>query len=156
MAALHESDISPNSGFPNIRRDELEQNLEQVSSEAARLEVQLAALTARHAQLTKATLFYRAALAPWKQLPNEVLQRIFILTKSEEPPTCVPFSRTTAPMHVAQVCSRWRGVALTTPALWKDLKWVYLPRDKHAGEEDLAFARNWISRASYAPLSILV
>ncbi|TFK58776.1 hypothetical protein BDN72DRAFT_906423 [Pluteus cervinus] len=145
MAALHESDLSPNSGFPNVQRDELQHHFEQVSSEAARLQVELAALTAQHAKFVKAALFYQAALAPWKQLPNEVLQRIFSFTKAEEPPTCVPFSKTTAPMQLTQVCSRWRGVALATPALWQDLKWVYLSHDKYAGKEILPFVQGWVS-----------
>ncbi|TFK62521.1 hypothetical protein BDN72DRAFT_848583 [Pluteus cervinus] len=154
--ALHESGISPNSVLHNVRQDELQHQHDDFSSKAAELKVQLAALTAEYAKLEKAASFYQAALAPWKQLPNEVLQRIFCWTKSTEPPTCVPFSRTVAPMQLTQVCSRWRAVAFATPTIWQDLKCtVYLPPDKYERYETIAFLQSWVSRAAYLPLSIV-
>ncbi|TFK64467.1 hypothetical protein BDN72DRAFT_774533, partial [Pluteus cervinus] len=152
--ALHKSNVSPNSPILNLRRDELQELLERAITRAAQLEPQLTPLTAEYDDLIKACTFYRAALAPWKQLPNETLQRVFYFTKSAEPPTCIPFSRTEAPMQLTQVCSRWRAVALATPELWQDLKWVYISPEKYAQQEVVAFMQSWLSRAAYAPLSI--
>ncbi|TFK62378.1 hypothetical protein BDN72DRAFT_903268, partial [Pluteus cervinus] len=83
-------------------RDENRLQYEENRLNATKLEAQLAALTAEHAELIDAILGYEAASAPWKQAPDEVLQRIFQWTKAAEPPACVPFSKTVAPMQLTQ------------------------------------------------------
>ncbi|TFK62387.1 hypothetical protein BDN72DRAFT_848753 [Pluteus cervinus] len=140
----------------NAPRHEIRLQWEKTRLKAAELEAQLVALTAEHAELVQAILVYEAALAPWKQIPDEVLQRIFYRTRPAEPPTCVPFSKTVAPMQLTQVCSKWRAVAHDTPAIWQGLKCaVYLHPDKYERQETIAFIQSWLSRAAYLPLSIV-
>ncbi|TFK62520.1 hypothetical protein BDN72DRAFT_848582 [Pluteus cervinus] len=114
-------------------------------------------LTVEKVDEAKSSSFYQAGHPPVKELPNEVLQRIFYWTKSTGNPTCVPFSRTYGPMQLAQISSQWRAVAFGTPAIWRDLQCtVYLSPDKYDRQETIAFIQSWISRAAYMPLSILV
>ncbi|TFK62518.1 hypothetical protein BDN72DRAFT_848579 [Pluteus cervinus] len=154
--ALHYLEVLSIDEITDIRRDELQQSLKEIGSKAAQLEAQLAVLTAEHAKLLKTAFIYKAVLAPWKEVPNEILQRIFCCTKATEVPICAPFSRTVAPMQLTQVCSRWRAVAFATPTLWQDLKCtIYLSPDKYERQEIQAFIQDWISRAGDMPLSII-
>ncbi|TFK62516.1 hypothetical protein BDN72DRAFT_848577 [Pluteus cervinus] len=155
MSSQHKFGISANSEVLTAQRNELLQNFEDIESKAAQLEAQLAVLTAERAEVVEAALFYQAIFAPWKKVPNEILQRIFYWTKPTEPPTCIPFSRAVAPMQLAQVCSRWRAIAFATSSLWQDFKCaVYLPTSEYDQLETKEFIQNWLSRAGEIPLSI--
>ncbi|TFK62379.1 hypothetical protein BDN72DRAFT_848745 [Pluteus cervinus] len=140
----------------NTPRDELRLQCEKIRLKAAQLKKQLIDLTTEHAELVQVILVYEAALAPWKLIPDEVLQRIFQWTRPTEAPTCVPFSRIVAPMQLTQVCSKWRALAHDTPTIWQGLKCpIYLPPDRYERQETIAFIQSWLSRAAYLPLSIV-
>ncbi|TFK62380.1 hypothetical protein BDN72DRAFT_848746 [Pluteus cervinus] len=150
--ALHKTETD----LLNGPHDETRLQYEETCLKAAQIQAQLTTLTAEHAELVEAVLGYEASFAPWKLIPDEVLQRIFQWTKSAEPPTCVPFSRTVGPMQLTQVCSKWRALAHDTPTIWQGLKCsLYLPPDRYERQETIAFIHSWLSRAAYLPLLIV-
>ncbi|TFK73193.1 hypothetical protein BDN72DRAFT_835225 [Pluteus cervinus] len=153
--AFRESGISPNTEFPDVNQEELRELLEDAISKASRLEAQIAPLQSIYTGLLEAVTYYKAALAPWKHLPNELLQRVFLFLPLDHPP-CIPFSRRAAPIQVTQVCARWREVAFATPSIWQKFKCpIYLNPDTYRKEDAIAFLNLWISRAGTRPLSII-
>ncbi|KAF9460192.1 hypothetical protein BDZ94DRAFT_1121969, partial [Collybia nuda] len=52
---------------------------------------------------------YKRMISPLKSLPNEIISKIF-----EEYAAGLPHP----PWLVGHICSRWREIALSTPALW--------------------------------------
>ncbi|RDB30103.1 hypothetical protein Hypma_014120 [Hypsizygus marmoreus] len=60
---------------------------------------------------------YRAALAPQRKLPNELLSNIFAHCVSGL--TEVPATKDKAPWSLSYVCSRWRQVVLAQHDLWR-------------------------------------
>jgi F-box-like len=63
---------------------------------------------------------FRAALAPHKKVPPEILSKIFLDACEDRPISLPPHSRT-RPLAISQVCARWRQVALNEPRLWNNL-----------------------------------
>ncbi|KAF7335111.1 F-box domain-containing protein [Mycena venus] len=51
-------------------------------------------------------------------LPNEIVSEIFIHFLPIYP-SCLPFGGALSPIHLTQICHRWREIALATPALWR-------------------------------------
>ncbi|KAL0946411.1 hypothetical protein HGRIS_012636 [Hohenbuehelia grisea] len=81
-------------------------------------------------------------------LPAEVLSQIFI--HCSENIDTLP-SPTSGPLLVAQVCKRWRQVAITTPLLWSSLSvlmsdFVCLPH--------ISLVKTWITRSASSPLHL--
>ena len=61
----------------------------------------------------------KSALSPVKELPYEILSKIFshCVTGTAK----LPLQRSSAPWNLIQVCSKWRGVALQVPNLWNNI-----------------------------------
>ncbi|KAF7296710.1 F-box domain-containing protein [Mycena chlorophos] len=60
-----------------------------------------------------------ALLSPIRRMPEEVLREIFLACLPHDR-NCV-MSRREAPVLLGQVCSLWRNIAFSTPALWTKL-----------------------------------
>ncbi|KAJ7236192.1 hypothetical protein C8J57DRAFT_1194449, partial [Mycena rebaudengoi] len=88
-----------------------------------------------------------AGLSPVLMLPVEITSSIFLL--------CLPShgrvvpSPSRAPLLLAQICSQWREVALSTRELWSSL-YPYSQRDQALR----ALTQTWFSRAKAAPISL--
>jgi hypothetical protein len=61
-----------------------------------------------------------SAAAVVQEFPPELLSNIFSLSVSK--PVQIPASCYDAPWNIAQVCSKWRHVALEIPSLWNDIQ----------------------------------
>ncbi|KAJ7035971.1 hypothetical protein C8F04DRAFT_1340353 [Mycena alexandri] len=87
---------------------------------------------------------------PFLTLPTEIVSRIFV--------ACLPGHRRTrpssrtVPLTLAQICSRWRSIALATSELWTspDLQLTYRSTAKGL----LPLLDAWILRAKGHPLSL--
>ncbi|KAF7326130.1 hypothetical protein MKEN_00464500 [Mycena kentingensis (nom. inval.)] len=84
-----------------------------------------------------------ASTPPIDKIPPEILSKIFVLClpSSPEPPLL-----SKAPLLLGTVCSRWRAIALATPALWATLK---LRDTSRAANSILT---TWLLRAGAVPL----
>jgi hypothetical protein len=54
---------------------------------------------------------------PVLALPNDVVSEIFIHALFSLP---APIPAPPSPTILAQICHKWRDIALSTPALWKE------------------------------------
>ncbi|KAF7296700.1 hypothetical protein HMN09_01079100 [Mycena chlorophos] len=103
---------------------------------------------------------YKALLSPIRRVPEDVLREIFV--------ACLPTDRncfmsaTEPPLLLGRVCSQWRHIAQTTPALWARLHFVdpsatakaTTPCCWQRSEQWLDAALSWLKRSGQRPLSI--
>lgn len=82
--------------------------------------LELLTATPRQTEPHDALVICRSAVAPVRRLPVELLVEVFIL--------CLPDGKyiiprpTSAPLLLTQVCSSWRDIALSVPALWSSIQ----------------------------------
>ncbi|KAJ7685710.1 hypothetical protein DFH06DRAFT_49354 [Mycena polygramma] len=102
------------------------------------------------------------------ELPPEILADIFLHCLPEAPGSMFPSfhesyesmlpSLTTAPLVFCGVCRRWRGVAITTSALWSSL-FIDFDKMSKKGVHRRGMVEmylTWLSRARSAPLSLIL
>jgi hypothetical protein len=82
---------------------------------------------------------------PVHRIPPEITSQIFLDCLQEDS------SGREIPLLVSKICSSWRHVALTTPALWTTL---YLDLNDPNPEDQAVFVRSWIARSAECPLFI--
>ncbi|KAJ7639423.1 hypothetical protein FB45DRAFT_426620 [Roridomyces roridus] len=88
---------------------------------------------------------------PVLNLPNEITALIFVnfLPSYPVPP---PFQGPLSPLHLTQICRKWRDIALACPTLWRAIK---LPRAHGvAAPQIMELADRWLSRSGCGALSI--
>ncbi|KAJ7727040.1 hypothetical protein B0H14DRAFT_2544248 [Mycena olivaceomarginata] len=89
---------------------------------------------------------------PILTLPNEITTEIFIhflpnYPSWEWPPLTGPDS----PTLLAQICRKWRDIALATPALWRAIS---LSDSRIPSEHRVHLCNLWLSRSQCSPLSL--
>ncbi|CAA7258983.1 unnamed protein product [Cyclocybe aegerita] len=73
-------------------------------------------LEEKQAQLEDQIRRFKIALAPWKSLPPEIIQDVFLLLRDGS--ITFPPMVNRAPLLLCRICSPWRSLALETPGLW--------------------------------------
>ncbi|KAJ7679706.1 hypothetical protein B0H14DRAFT_3908358 [Mycena olivaceomarginata] len=117
----------------------------------------LAAIRARIAEIERLIIELRAEQSvaqerldsykyPAVNLPNEIISEIFIHFLPAVP-LFPPLRGILSPTALTHICSKWRAIALATPALWTAIKF-----DHHPGS--FAVCDAWLSRSGSCPLSI--
>ncbi|KAJ7265287.1 hypothetical protein C8J57DRAFT_1006678, partial [Mycena rebaudengoi] len=109
--------------------------LTQYDIELARLRAQFNGVVARRAALQEHYDRYASLLAPIRRLPSEILVEIFDICRhwGHHSLTFLHQQRKTHPLEqaplliLAQVCSRWRSLALNTHALWDAIELTATP-----------------------------
>ncbi|KAJ7623917.1 hypothetical protein DFH06DRAFT_1230588 [Mycena polygramma] len=86
---------------------------------------------------------------PVLTLPTEIVSEIFVRVLPPSPDFPRLFGPS-SPTVLAQVCARWRGIALSTPQLWSAISSF---DDCHAHRE-LRIFKLWLQRSRLCPLSI--
>lgn len=99
-------------------------NLATLEDEIARIESVLDALRSQRSRDMTRIQSYREALAPHRKLPSELLGEIFAYAT---PMILLPTKEymREAPWNITHVCSKWRNIALATPAIWDDISLVH-------------------------------
>ncbi|KAJ7149674.1 hypothetical protein C8R46DRAFT_1009101 [Mycena filopes] len=93
-----------------------------------------------------------AYIYPVLTLPNEIVSEIFLHTVPSDLGDRVP-DPTHGPLLVAQICRKWRDIALSTPRLWSGIA-LELTDAGEAAQLDLL--DTWIARSRDSPLSISI
>ncbi|CAA7269988.1 unnamed protein product [Cyclocybe aegerita] len=122
-----------------------------VEREVARVSAILAGLRNRsHDLKARINTLYSAFI---KMLPPEIVSEIFLfcLPVEESDPEKMPKS-SSEPLRLAAVCTVWRRIAWSTPALWADIflhitSFVRLPTQ-------VLLLQEWLSRSGQLPLFI--
>ncbi|KAJ7652805.1 hypothetical protein DFH06DRAFT_1048336, partial [Mycena polygramma] len=66
---------------------------------------------------------HEGVVSPLRQLPTEILRRIFVMARKP----LANFERPKAPWYLGQMSKRWREIAIAMPVLWSSF-WVYTGR----------------------------
>ncbi|KAF5378782.1 hypothetical protein D9615_006935 [Tricholomella constricta] len=102
---------------------------------------------------------------PVNRIPTEILVEIFFCTlrnyagdwglvgpprgSRRMPGLSFSPGSSSDPMILAQVCRRWRGIALSTPMLWSSLRIVC-----NCGGQYIPLLKTWLKRSGTCPLTI--
>ncbi|KIJ93658.1 hypothetical protein K443DRAFT_134987 [Laccaria amethystina LaAM-08-1] len=93
----------------------------------------------------------KAVVSPIRRIPTEIWAMIFVECLCYEDRCFIEAERDEAPLNVAGVCQRWRGIALSTPSLWSSIAITRTPAlDNSYPRRELVSL--WLSRS--APCSI--
>lgn len=135
-----------------------ESELHRLEIEVARARAILDKLFSEHDKLEQFVDAHRILITPMRRLPPEIFQEIFVQCLSTSR-NSVMHSRE-APMLLTEVCSDWRRIALSTPALWSSLHFVFPhPASASDGSKHARFdaVRAWLARSgTLSKLSISV
>ncbi|KAF8891925.1 hypothetical protein CPB84DRAFT_1683133, partial [Gymnopilus junonius] len=153
--------------------------LQETDKRIADLEAELNLLKKERSDVQDSLKGYLTVMAPIRGLPDDVLCDIFY--------HCLPshrnpiLSTSEAPLLLTQVCSKWRSVALSSPALWARLHisfshdhrglfrnytpnlWLWSETNPSEVRQAKAIKilgrrveviKNWLARSGTCPLSI--
>ncbi|KAJ7660783.1 hypothetical protein DFH06DRAFT_379845 [Mycena polygramma] len=127
-------------------------SLERDRVRVTELEAQIMQLERSLAALKNEKVSVQGRLDSYKYpvltLPNELTSKIFIHFLPLYP-LCPPLAGPRSPTLLAQICRRWREIALGTPSLWRALLYNVWPLPK-----DAQFLHLWLNRSHSYPLSL--
>lgn len=130
-------------------------NLSLLDQEISETEAHLSSLNQTRDALQAYTTEHLALVAPCRRLPPELWAEIFMHCSKGLKRTLAPTIRDTfdpksGPLLLTHVCSWWRVIAISTPALWTSIRLV-LPalQPSHANLVNM-----WIERSCTLPLTV--
>lgn len=124
----------------NTRIDALKEKKRALTIEASHLQTALLTLQSRAAHI-------KNKIAPVSRLPSDVLAIIFEESRRLLAPWSSVTNRPLSPeVQLSHVSSRWREVALSTPALWTTIRFPILHKE--------AAVIVYLQRCNQAPLSV--
>ncbi|KDR72859.1 hypothetical protein GALMADRAFT_125681 [Galerina marginata CBS 339.88] len=125
----------------------------------AELQAALREINSKRDKLQDVGATHQALISPFRRLPPEILQVIFVW--------CLPQTRNAvmhaseAPVLLGRVCSEWRRISLATPEVWASLHIV--PPNVNFSNPTSSTARfqrkrelieMWLARSGVCPLSV--
>ncbi|KAF7292902.1 F-box domain-containing protein [Mycena indigotica] len=136
--------------------------LAQPTSRFIQLSEQIAELETERATLKSFIDSHRALLSPIRRVPVEILHRVFLECLPNRG-NCVMSTRE-APLLLTRVCSGWRRLVQSSPALWSSLH-IHLPTQSSNSvsvalsekiTRRLEGVKYWLAFANQCPLSLSV
>ncbi|KAK7449806.1 hypothetical protein VKT23_013282 [Stygiomarasmius scandens] len=134
------------------------QDLNRLNAQIERLQESLDTITSKRDALQSRLSTLQSITSPLRALPPEVLQTIFI--KCLEPFPII--SAHESPVLLTQICSKWRSIAIDTPALWASFH-IAIVGAKHPFESYDSTCKairdglqTFLSRSHSLPLNISV
>ncbi|KAJ6502248.1 hypothetical protein C8R45DRAFT_975887 [Mycena sanguinolenta] len=99
--------------------------------------------------------FHRALVAPWRQLPVEIISEIFVFSLEARVDTGEDEERwvddRAGTLLLCNICSIWRSIALGTPALWDTLSISSASLDPG---RPLEWVSTWLARSRSSPVHL--
>ncbi|KAJ7185196.1 hypothetical protein C8R46DRAFT_1342521 [Mycena filopes] len=102
-----------------------------------------ALITALSAERQKLQVVSDAVVYPILSLPTEITTEIFLHSCDSS-----PWSPSTGPLLLAQICHEWREIAIHTPALWQSVHF--------AARSSVELLQLWLGRSGDAPLDLVM
>lgn len=129
-------------------------NLSRLDQEISNTEAHLRRLSQTRDALQAYTTEHLAVVAPCRRLPPELWAEIFMRCSKGLKCTVTPihdtFDLKSGPLLLTHVCSWWRVIAISTPALWTSIRLVLSrPKPSHTNLVDM-----WIKRSCTLPLTV--
>ncbi|PFH49029.1 hypothetical protein AMATHDRAFT_49059 [Amanita thiersii Skay4041] len=144
-----------NRSYSDVQIHEITQLAAGVKDQLHLVDKKIASLHTKRDVLSKQLYGCKAALAPHKRLPANILKDIFRLSVEDMPIICLPKERSRdmrIQICLSHVCTRWRRIMLTAPSLWTNLK----VSDFLFRRRRLDAAREFLSRSKRCPVSLSV
>lgn len=120
---VKESDIqtvlNTNHQFSQIQLTHFSTSISTLTEWDQNLANQIAELTAHRKRIQLGSAVFRAACSGIRRLPNEILASIFVYAAGDRW-NCLDIKSTG--WRLAQVCRRWRSIALATPQMWSSFR----------------------------------
>ncbi|KAJ6585904.1 hypothetical protein B0H19DRAFT_428513 [Mycena capillaripes] len=129
----------------------LQTHLIPQSKKVLRLEALICSYSAERDRTLNYIEAHKALISPARRLPADIVQEIFL--------ACLPthhasvMSAKAAPIILTRICSAWRALALSTPALWASL---HLPLEYIFERSFTAPVAEWLARSGRHPLSLSI
>lgn len=134
---------------------QVELGIDQINVDVKRLENTLGQLAERHARLQECAEQHKALVAPIRGLPSELLADIFEICTSERVGSLWKNfpdpQEEDSPLILAQVCRRWRSIAITTARLWSVINTTW---DRSLNDSSFSRTKTWLERSGEIPLTI--
>jgi len=154
LSLLKTNDPPSNISLLVSSRNAVSSYASTLSSQITSLKSELSLLSQKHTEACSYVQNYNTILHPIRRLPPEVLAEIFISTSAD---LTNPLCMKEPPWILAQVCHRWRSIALSLPKLYSSLA---LRLDLRATEASSAKAvsilAEYLARSGSYPLTICV
>lgn len=133
----------------------IEQLVAHIDVEVARMRDALDRAVTRRQLLVGFVQDHTGPLADIRRVPPEILSEIFLqsIPPAEEQTSFMRHSGRT-PMILAQVCRRWRAVALSTSRLWSTI--IIQTRSEYIPAEPRRLLEMWLERSMPSPLSLKI
>ncbi|KAJ6485384.1 hypothetical protein C8R47DRAFT_1130018 [Mycena vitilis] len=119
--------------------------------EVSRLEALIQDLSNQRQQALGYIAAHEALVSPARRMPQDVVQEVFL--------ACLPTQRNSvmsikdAPLLLTRICSAWRSLALSTPALWASL---HIPLEYVFDFIGPQRPLQWLERSAHCPLSLTI
>ncbi|KAJ7472769.1 hypothetical protein FB451DRAFT_1175481 [Mycena latifolia] len=150
------SDTVPSDSEAAVIRaaiDTTQKKILSIEEEMERLGRALNECSARRRELREFGDKQRSALSLFRRLPHEVVAEVFL--RCQENKESGRDLRCDPRWIIAQVCGRWRAVALSTPSLWADIEIHPWSQGYVVSERSLVFLLSLqIERSGQTPLSL--
>ncbi|KAJ6485385.1 hypothetical protein C8R47DRAFT_537908 [Mycena vitilis] len=126
-------------------------HLESYTLEVSRLEALIEDLSKQRQKALNYIAAYEALVSTARRMPQDVVQEVFL--------ACLPKQRNSvmstkdAPLLLTRICSVWRIIALSTPALWASL---HIPLEHVFDGLGEQRPLEWLERSGRCPLSLTI
>ncbi|EIW84750.1 hypothetical protein CONPUDRAFT_149619 [Coniophora puteana RWD-64-598 SS2] len=132
---------------------EIDQFMARASRLVQHIDHTVSTLSTLRLQLDRSKRACRRLTSAMGRLPVEILTQIFVLARHCYTSNDADMRGLHISFNVAQVCRRWRHVALNTPRLWNTM---YVPVTKDLDEATVQESREMLSRSSSVPSFLVV
>jgi hypothetical protein len=132
-------------------------NIVELDKEMARIKEVLTRISSRRKEICAEIEQHETLLSPVRRLPDELLSEIFIHCLPSLPtfPESSEALTYQTPLLLAQICSRWRAVALATPAIWSDIRAFRVDPWRTVRSKDIiALLKTFLRKSGRHPLSL--
>ncbi|KAK7462429.1 hypothetical protein VKT23_008027 [Stygiomarasmius scandens] len=153
LSLLKTNDPPSNISLLVSSRNAVSSYASTLSSQITSLKTELSLLSQKHTEACSHVQNYNTILHPIRRLPPEVLAEIFISTSAD---LTNPLCMKEPPWILAQVCHRWRSIALSLPKLYSSLALRLDLRATEASAKAVSILAEYLVRSGSYPLTICV
>lgn len=148
-ASPYEPLLRTNYVPPGDDAQKIREVVSNTREELGRVEAEIRELQTRQLGILGHVKVHQALLAPIRQVPNEILQEIFLHVVTKDWVTLADGVSQPPAWTLSWVCSRWRAISLATPQIWSFI--AVLLTD--GGDHELRLCRAHLDRSNQSPLS---
>ncbi|KAF8632118.1 hypothetical protein AX17_004924 [Amanita inopinata Kibby_2008] len=138
--------------YPEKEHRKIQKSVVNVEKDLEKVNATMDKLRERQQTLSRNLTYYKAAVAPHKRLPDDVLREIFIVCArtlgTVRFPLCMN-GRYMPQLTLSHICSPWRRVALNTGELWANVS-ISHPWKQNTWE----VLEVWLWRAGRSPVTL--